>query len=193
MADEASVIESAYVDAIFDIRLNLGFSRSERRWEKGYVIAVNRHPQYGLTGVGRIDPEGRFHLTWLEIRRFEGAVLYSGRPIDFGTLAIHEDSFMDVFTSACLKGCSEDHECEISNLLENLISFTTPQAIVDQIRGSDYSKSAPALLIFTRWASIPSRHALQLSGWREFSQSSPSATKSRRFFPSRDWIEIRIR
>jgi hypothetical protein len=144
MADEASVIESAYVDAIFDIRLNLGFSRSERRWEKGYVIAVNRHPQYGLTGVGRIDPEGRFHLTWLEIRRFEGAVLYSGRPIDFGTLAIHEDSFMDVFTSACLKGCSEDHECEISNLLENLISFTTPQAILDQIRGSDYCEIGPS-------------------------------------------------
>ena len=107
MANEVSVNEVAYVDAIFNIRLNLGFSRSERRWEKGYVIAENRHPQYGLTGVGRMDSEGRFHLTWLETRRFEGAVLYSGRPIDFGTLAIHEDAFLDVFTSACLKGCSE--------------------------------------------------------------------------------------
>ena len=136
--DEVNAHKADYVDAVFDIHLNLGFSGSERRWEKGYIIAENRHPQYGLTGVGRIDPEGRFHLTWLQITRLEGAVLYSGCPIDFGTLAIHEDSFMDVFTSACLKGCSENHECEISDLLENLIVFTTPQAILDKIRGTDY-------------------------------------------------------
>ena len=72
MANEVSVNEVAYVDAIFNIRLNLGFSRSERRWEKGYVIAENRHPQYGLMGVGRIDPEGRFHLEPVGM----GALLY---------------------------------------------------------------------------------------------------------------------
>jgi hypothetical protein len=138
MADEASANEVAYVDTIFNVQLNVGFIVSEPCWEEGYIIAENRHPQYGLTGLGRIDPEGRFHLTWLEITRLEGAVLYSGCPIDFGTLAMHEDSFMDVFTSACLKGCSEDHESEISDLLEKLILFTTPQAILDQIRGADY-------------------------------------------------------
>lgn len=138
MADEARANEAAYVDAVFDIHLKLGFSGKERCWKKGYIIGENCHPQYGLMGIGCIDPEGTFHLTWLQITRLEGAVLYSGCPIDFGTLAIHEDSFMDVFTSACLKGCSEDHECEISDLLENLIVFTAPQAILDQIRGTDY-------------------------------------------------------
>jgi hypothetical protein len=112
-----------------------------------------------------------FHLAWLQITRLEGAVLYSGCPIDFGTLAIHEDSFMDVFTSVCLKVCSEDHECEISDLLENLIVFPSPQAILDRIRGTDYCESATALVTFTRWVSIPSRRALQLSGWQEFSPS----------------------
>jgi hypothetical protein len=138
MADEARVNKAAYVDAVFDIHLNLGFSGKERFWEKGYIIAENRHPEYGLTGIGCIDPEGTFNLTWLQITRLEGTVLYSGCPIDFGTLAIHEDSFMDVFTCVCLKGCSEDHECEISNLLENLIVFSTPQAILDNIRGTDF-------------------------------------------------------
>jgi hypothetical protein len=57
--------------------------------------------------------------------------------VDFGALATDKDSFMDVFTSACLKGCSEDHESEISDLLEKLIVFTTPRAILDQIRGAN--------------------------------------------------------
>jgi hypothetical protein len=126
----------------------VGLIGSEECWKQGYVIAENRHPQYGLTGVGRIDPEETFHLTWLEIKRLEGTLLYSGCPVDFGALATDDDSFMDVFTSACLKGYSEDHEREISDLLEKLIAFTTPQAILDQIKGADYYEighSAPDL------------------------------------------------
>jgi hypothetical protein len=80
MADEARVNKAAYVDAIFDIQLKVAFIGTEECWEQGYVIAENRHPQYGLTGIGCIDPEGTFNLTWLQITRLEGTVLYSGCP-----------------------------------------------------------------------------------------------------------------
>jgi hypothetical protein len=78
-----------------------------------------------------------------------------------------------------LKGCSEDHEREISDLLENLIVFTTPETIL--IRPT-IAKSATASLTFTRWASIPSRRASQLSGWQEFSRSKSLSNENSRIF-----------
>jgi hypothetical protein len=70
----------------------------------------------------------------MRIKRIEGAVLYSGCPIDFGTLSTDEGTFMDLFAQACLKGCSEDQEYEIADLIENMIVFTKPEVVLGHMR-----------------------------------------------------------
>jgi hypothetical protein len=127
---------NAYVDTIFDIQLKLGFTGSEDCWEHTYVTPENCDPQYGLMGIGQTDAEGRFRPILLQIKILEGAVLYSGCPIDFGTLSTDEGTFMDVFARACLQGCSEDQECEIADLIENMVLFTNPAAILGHMRSA---------------------------------------------------------
>ena len=43
---------------------------------------------------------------------------------------------MDVFARACLQGCSEDQEYEIADLIENMILFTQPGAVLGHIRNA---------------------------------------------------------
>jgi len=85
--------------------------------------------------IGQTDTKGRFNLTWIRIDQFEDAKpLYRGCPVDFGTLSTDRGSFMDIFSSTCLKGCSADEKYEIADLIENMIIFKDPGAIIGNIK-----------------------------------------------------------
>jgi hypothetical protein len=82
---------------------------------------------------------------WLQVKNFEGAVLYSGCLSSFGMLSTDEGTCMDVFARACLKNCSKDQEYEIAE-----IAFTNPEAGLGHTRVSHLYEWATPLSTSTK-------------------------------------------